>query len=289
MSSKIAKFISSALNNSSANEAAQALKMAAATMQKEGLNPAEFLQRKGDGASDAALIERLKSERAFFESSAQTTKKMYEDAQRKIRELENRATGAFNAGQMDSVRAELKEAKQLAIKWCKDAEEKGKELELSLEFGSRYQKGYIDMQDKRDTLQTYVKWLGGMLACACIFSAVQMNKVNDLETANYSLRADNTNLHQQVVSVADQDMQELVNKPPVDTDSATCKIQGKVYDNQTKRYVVTKFIYQDGVVTTYTNGKIQGTDKEVSRERFLSNVNREFPGKADCKLGVINS
>ncbi|EKC8064596.1 hypothetical protein OQC17_004606 [Salmonella enterica] len=46
--SKIQKFLASALNNSSANEAAAALKRAAHIMQEEGINPRSLLQAKGD-------------------------------------------------------------------------------------------------------------------------------------------------------------------------------------------------------------------------------------------------
>ncbi|EDG3400853.1 hypothetical protein B6T80_23150 [Salmonella enterica subsp. enterica serovar Newport] len=45
--SKIAKFIRLALNNSSASEAATALKQAANAMQAEGVNPSDFLQEVG--------------------------------------------------------------------------------------------------------------------------------------------------------------------------------------------------------------------------------------------------
>ena len=57
--SKIDKFIASTLHNSSANEAAQALKMAASHMQKEGVNPAEFLQYKGTPNDITALENEL--------------------------------------------------------------------------------------------------------------------------------------------------------------------------------------------------------------------------------------
>lgn len=52
---KIQKFLKSALYNSNANEAAQALKLAASTMQSEGLNPADFLEQKGETSHYAEL------------------------------------------------------------------------------------------------------------------------------------------------------------------------------------------------------------------------------------------
>ncbi|EHX9243999.1 hypothetical protein K3712_000529 [Escherichia coli] len=265
--SKIAKFIASALNNSSANEAAQALKMAASAMQKEGVNPSDLLMSK-DG--DYCTLEELREANGRVQRALE-----------RIRELENQ-----------SKTNELREAKQVAIKWHKAFEEKEQELEQALEYGSRYQKGYIDMQSKRDTLRTAVKWLGGLLVVACAFSAVQISKVNDLTDQNHSLGFANSELQYQVKQSskpaapsveADQVINSLASN-----DSATCKIQGKVYDKETKRYERTKFVYQDGIVTTFTDGKKQGTDKEVSREVFLNNVNRAFAGKADCKLGVIN-
>lgn len=53
--SKIQKFLASALNNSSANEAAAALKRAAHMMQEEGINPRSLLQAKGDNANANAF------------------------------------------------------------------------------------------------------------------------------------------------------------------------------------------------------------------------------------------
>lgn len=107
--SKIAKFISSALNNSSANEAAQALKMAAVTMQKEGVNPAELLQHKGD--DNRADMEALKAQLAESDQALKTLRI-------KAIQLEKDLTRAKRSG---SNPAELREAKELAIKWHKAA------------------------------------------------------------------------------------------------------------------------------------------------------------------------
>lgn len=54
---KLEKFLNSAFGNSNAFEAAQALKMAAAQMQKEGINPADVLAPKGGAGTRAELTE----------------------------------------------------------------------------------------------------------------------------------------------------------------------------------------------------------------------------------------
>lgn len=57
MNAKLNKFMQMAFNNSSANEAAQALKMLASAMQEQGVNPASLLQIKNDSASGELLAE----------------------------------------------------------------------------------------------------------------------------------------------------------------------------------------------------------------------------------------
>ncbi|MGU9869936.1 hypothetical protein [Kluyvera ascorbata] len=57
MNAKLNKFMQMAFNNSSANEAAQALKMLASVMQEQGVNPASLLQIKNDSASGELLAE----------------------------------------------------------------------------------------------------------------------------------------------------------------------------------------------------------------------------------------
>ncbi|EJD6109412.1 hypothetical protein [Morganella morganii] len=57
MNAKLNKFMQVAFNNSSANEAAQALKMLAGAMQEQGVNPASLLQIKSDSASSELLAE----------------------------------------------------------------------------------------------------------------------------------------------------------------------------------------------------------------------------------------
>ena len=57
MNAKLNKFMQMAFNNSSANEAAQALKMLASVMQEHGVNPASLLQIKSDSASNSLVAE----------------------------------------------------------------------------------------------------------------------------------------------------------------------------------------------------------------------------------------
>ncbi|BDH45140.1 hypothetical protein TUM12370_11840 [Salmonella enterica subsp. enterica serovar Choleraesuis] len=97
---KVSKLIRSALNNSSASEAAQALKMAAGVMQREGINPSQVLQAIG-GEGDELL--RLKGMVARL--TAENEK------------LRTQESGNHNYPQ------ELREAKEIAIKWNRRAEQ----------------------------------------------------------------------------------------------------------------------------------------------------------------------
>ena len=57
MNAKLNKYLQMAFNNANGNEAAQALKMLAITMQEQGVNPASLLQMKSDSASSAQVVE----------------------------------------------------------------------------------------------------------------------------------------------------------------------------------------------------------------------------------------
>lgn len=57
MNAKLNKLMQIAFNNSSANEATQALKMLASAMQEQGVNPTSLLQIKSDSASSELLAE----------------------------------------------------------------------------------------------------------------------------------------------------------------------------------------------------------------------------------------
>ncbi|WP_318366407.1 hypothetical protein [Enterobacter sp.] len=67
MNAKLNKFMQMAFNNANANEAAQALKMMAAAMQEQGVNPASLLQMKSDPAS-SALIDELRRELSILKT-----------------------------------------------------------------------------------------------------------------------------------------------------------------------------------------------------------------------------
>ncbi|MRT04376.1 hypothetical protein [Ewingella americana] len=115
--SKIAKFINSALNNSNANEAAQALKLAASTMQKEGVNPNSFLQHKG-AANDSEKLSDLELEYADLEQA-------YEYLRQKSIRLEHELALAKSS---NTLSIELREAKKLTVKWHRIAQEQGNQL-----------------------------------------------------------------------------------------------------------------------------------------------------------------
>ncbi|CAI2523751.1 hypothetical protein [Serratia marcescens] len=57
MHAKLNKYLQMAFNNANGNEAAQALKMLAITMQEQGVNPASLLQMKNDSASSELVVE----------------------------------------------------------------------------------------------------------------------------------------------------------------------------------------------------------------------------------------
>lgn len=67
MNAKLNKFMQMAFNNANANEAAQALKMMAAAMQEQGINPASLLQMKSDSTS-SALIDELRRELSILKT-----------------------------------------------------------------------------------------------------------------------------------------------------------------------------------------------------------------------------
>ncbi|EDI2893910.1 hypothetical protein CDG24_25285, partial [Salmonella enterica subsp. enterica serovar Newport] len=149
--SKIAKFIKSALNNSSANEAAQALKMAAATMQKEGVNPAEFLQEKGATADNSARINSLQATIDRLERELNAAK---------------RATGGADV-------AELREAKELAIKWHRIAQAQEAHLKELAPVAVAAQEKVKSLTEDKQTLKNYVCGLAvvGVIGCLICFGA----------------------------------------------------------------------------------------------------------------------
>lgn len=102
--SKILKLLRSALHNSNANEASQALKVAAGLMQVNSINPADFLiikQDEHDSSSDLFLMQRK-----------------IEALQSEIEHL--RAQRHPNS---DDLRQQLREAKSHAVKWHRRANE----------------------------------------------------------------------------------------------------------------------------------------------------------------------
>lgn len=98
MNPKLLKLLNLALNNSNPAEASQALKMAAALLQKEGLNPKDYIQKTGSN-THSELIE----------------------AQRKIEEWRKKYV-VLESQQISNItlKSELREAKMLAVKWHKN-------------------------------------------------------------------------------------------------------------------------------------------------------------------------
>lgn len=87
--------LAKAMNNSSAPEAAQALKMAASVMQKEGINPKDILSVKGEASTDD--IREVKKvaihwcrKAKEWQDQAHTFKTLYEIVGRREEDLQKR-------------------------------------------------------------------------------------------------------------------------------------------------------------------------------------------------------
>lgn len=286
--SKIVKFIRSALNNSSANEAAQALKMAAATMQKEGINPASLLQEKG--IDHTAELEILRSEVALYQSAEKSAKALYESARTELAYLRRKGSGVSPA--------ELREAKETAIRWHNKAidMEHSKETwhktaltlkereEEANEIAAKYQAQANETWEKFEKYKS--RFIGGgTVILLCVIAAAYHTASGQIDNA-YS-KGFNAGKWD-AVTRADHKDPTAPEQSARDDGTATCVIQGLTYNTETKKSVHTKFQYQGGKVTTFENGKATGTDLETSREHFLNQVNRYWASKANCKLGILS-
>lgn len=247
--SKIAKFISSALNNSSANEAAQALKMAASYMQKEGINPADFLSFKGGASANSAEVNKLKSEiNTLHEALAEARK----DIKAGVKSVE------------------LREAKETAIHW----HNKAKQLESE---SVEYAQSAVEAQNRLNSHIAYTDKLIFRLKLCLVFAAVCGGVIG------YYMTNDGNDTMPVTITVQAPSNPAPI---PVDTGIATCRIGEKIKDNS-GRLVTVKFWFKDGVVTSFANGKLYGKDKETNRSDFLNKVNSRFKD-VECKLGVLN-
>ncbi|EBW2292195.1 hypothetical protein DFV88_24745 [Salmonella enterica subsp. enterica serovar Newport] len=281
--SKIAKFIKSALNNSSANEAAQALKMAAATMQKEGINPADFLQEKG-ADSDNSAVASLKA-----------------TVDRLERELEaaKRSTGGANA-------AELREAKELAIKWHRVAQAQEAHLKELAPVAVAAQEKVTSLTEKNQSLKNMVTGLGvaGVIGCLICFGlgssngedtgrSIQANaNWSEMQSKDQQINDLRIQLAQAQSASANKVIDDSASKSvvaPISTGKATCWIQGEFDTKNGKPIspVTLKFWFNNGIVTTFENNRASESEKvSYDRKGFVNQINKTFPGKTDCKLGV---
>ncbi|EBA3920946.1 hypothetical protein EE88_21695 [Salmonella enterica] len=302
---KIAKFIKSALNNSSANEAAQALKMAAATMQKEGLNPAEFLQEKGE-ANDSEQVKALNGLLSWWKGQHEAMQQKAQGFESKVnalqRELESakRSTGSANT-------AELREAKELAIKWHRVAQAQEAHLKELAPVAVAAQEKVTRLEADNKTLVSRVQIFGvlGVLAALICYGVGSSNgedtgrtkqaAVNwsEMQSKDQQINDLKIQLAQAQAEPANKVINTLAeNKPaaaPVNTGKATCWIQGEFDTKNGKPIspVTLKFWFNNGKVTTFENNRASESEK-VSYDRigFVSEINKTFPGKTDCKLGI---
>ncbi|EOG8337655.1 hypothetical protein ACLIX5_004453 [Salmonella enterica subsp. enterica serovar Bredeney] len=278
--SKIAKFIKSALNNSSANEAAQALKMAAATMQKEGVNPAEFLQEKGATADNSARINSLQATIDRLERELNAAK---------------RTTGGANV-------AELREAKELAIKWHRVAQAQEAHLKELAPIAVAAQEKVKELNNDVSYLRKLVKFfgVGGVVAALVCFGVGSSNgedtgrtlqanaNWSEMQSKDQQINDLKIQLAQAQSASADKVINDVAAKKP-NTGKATCWIQGQFTTKNGKPIPPTsiKFWFNNGVVTTFENNKKDDSETvDYDRTSFVSQINKAFPGKTDCKLGV---
>ncbi|ECW3055627.1 DUF2786 domain-containing protein [Salmonella enterica] len=221
--SKIAKLIRSALNNSSANEAAQALKIAASTMQKEGINPAEFLQEKG-----------------------------------------------AEQPQQPDQSAELREAKELAIKWHKVAQSQEEQLkDLAIEAVKNAE---LEKQHYNRAVEWKNRFIWGAVFTCC---AVVIAWAAGCSTGEEHGR----------------ELQARYSAPAVvqPLDKAKCLVFKKEGKKNVKVSIVK---YNDGVIDVtdpdgekhhYEKGTIEGIN---SLSDFTNDLNARAPGNVSCTLGV---
>ncbi|EIM6622202.1 hypothetical protein LNT71_004091 [Salmonella enterica] len=259
--SKIAKLIRSALNNSSANEAAQALKMAAATMQKEGVNPSDLLQEKGaNGDDSAALAKALK---ALDDASDRYIKLHSEkcELERQLKALKtdggSTAYGLLKtryeelAKTTEATRTELREAKEVAIKWHKVAQSQEEELrDLAI---ASVKNAELEKQHYNRAVEWKNRFIWGAVfaCCAVVIAWAGGSTAND--------------------------------PAPVQMDKATCYINIKGQETN-------KVSYNAGAITS-TQGKQVETWQHVeginTLSSFINDINYRVPGKVYCNLGVI--
>ncbi|EEO8179076.1 hypothetical protein G7D34_003707 [Salmonella enterica] len=297
--SKIAKFIKSALNNSSANEAAQALKMAAATMQKEGLNPAEFLQEKG--VDNSAELEEAINHAAYYES---------EWLKLKI-ELEAAKKGGNPA--------ELREAKELAIKWHRIAQAQEAHLKELAPIAVKAQEQVTslkaDLLDAKQNIFKAIAVCGLVMLCGCwvaYSSGEDAGRIKGYDAGKFAgitqteKAAPKTNRFDEFDNVdckKDESKCVTVSLPnsnavkPTDEGKAICTAQKRnngvkmrfTYDNTHTNKVN---VFVNGPKSNFkwvdiTADAIKNADPLPSyypRSQFLNDVNKEFPANMDCKL-----
>lgn len=150
---KITKLIRSALNNTSANEASQALKMAANLMQSNGINPSEYLLSKDDSSDKEhisnlnMLITQLEAENEYLASK-------------------------LNVISSKGSQEELREAKEVAIKWHRRAEtleEESKEFARSSVRSANEASYFESALKKKSTHFLYVSVIA-VVECFIIFA-----------------------------------------------------------------------------------------------------------------------
>lgn len=254
--SKIAKLIAKALNNSNSNEAAQSLKMAASYMQSEGVNPSVYLQHKGE-------------------------------------QQEQPKDGSISI-------EELREAKRLAVYWHSKVKGLEEDLEAVRSHAQYWNSFAVINGDKTTVLRKWVKGLGVATLVLGVFSAVFIYVNQDLQSQRNNLLYQNSELVKENNVLTDKLLHPPVKHevapapvavPTVNHEYVTCRIQGLKVDTtkpgSKPKHI--KFWFKDGEVSLYANNKLDKTEfSTMTKDVFLKEVNKAFPGESDCKLGVLN-
>lgn len=270
---KIGKYIRSALNNSNTNEAAQALKLAAIAMQKEGVNPASLLQERD---AQSACDSELSRANRFLEHQ--------------IRDLKARLARALDDG-VDA--AELREAKGLAIKWHKLAQLREQELKHLTSVAAAAQTNVSNLEIRLSNVKSRLLIFCAVasLAVGSIFYQLAYNTgmTNGREQANsekYNSEIRKVGSSPKMIAPG----KTVKSAPVINSEiKATCYIQKKIpRQGQTTLHNV-RFWFNNGIVTPVVDGKAskeEASKGRLTRSEFLTDINQRWPGVANCRLGV---
>lgn len=287
---KIDKLIRLSLYNPNANEAASALKRAAAVMQEGGINPADFLQEKGANSShgrSAAEYRALQNDYLALQNGHRVLQSDCQALQRKIKELEARLANN-RSGTADA--SELREAKEQAIKWYRISQTLNESLKGLAPATVLAQAKIEHLQTQLGKFKKRFIPLGilVLIAISAVSYQVAYSAGENNRAALSELGTDGGEHKSAVVPAVAKS--RITERPVVFTlNKATCFIQQKIpYQGQSQLHSV-RFWFTDGIVTPVVDGKVSTNDAskdKTSMKAFLDDINKRWPGASACKLGV---